>query len=149
MPTGGHHRHRNETRPHHDKSNGVVEVDMEIQPDGEVDISETLWQFNGTGWNSTNIPLPSGTVIGTLVPMATGGYSVSTGGGAALPTGTGAPGFENGNVKPGFTGPREDLSTMEIANDGTGRAEYEKRDVDVGMKREVSGERKRWLSGIF
>ena len=151
MPTGyvrsgyppmatGHHHHR-----HHNKTRELLEVETEVEPDGEIVVEETLWQFNGTGWNSTNIPLPSGSVIGTLVPGPTGtGYARPTGSGYA----------DAGRFRgPGFTGPGERMTANEIAADGTGADQMGPSGVESagasGMEKREEPKDKRWLSGLI
>ena len=134
LPTGRHHR------PHHNRTGyyppnrvpPIVEVDLDIEPDGEIALNETVWRFNGTGWNTTHVPLPSGGVVGTVLPvpvpslpMASVGVGRPRETGSSSSSGSSNPGFENGVIRPGFTGPRERLSVdsmtrAEIAADGTG-----------------------------
>lgn len=153
-PTGGPHPCHNETGLYgHSDVDGlseadILEVEMEVEPDGEVIVEETLWQFNGTGWNSTDIPLPSGSLIGTLIPVPTRTGSAPTS------TGTGKPGFENGGlIRPGFTGPgarltADEMTRNEIAADGTGMEQVGvMTEDDVGMTKRGDLKEKRWLSG--
>lgn len=138
-PTG-HHRHHNETgRWHHgpDVGDEFVETEMDVGPGDVVTVHETLWQYNGTGWNHTDIPLPSGTV--TLPPSTASGGTAVTGTGmpmmdmndgeVPIDNGFAGPAFMFDAPRPGFVGPKEG----EKPNGG-----------DAVMK----GKR-RWLSGIF
>jgi len=131
-PTG-HHRHHNGTgRWHHGPEVGdeFVETEMDMGPGDVVTVHETLWQYNGTGWNHTDIPLPSGTI--TLPPTtASGAVGTGTGmpmmgmdgGEVPIDNGFGGPAFMFNAPRPGFVGPK---------------------DEGVVMK-----EKRRWFSGIF
>lgn len=131
-PTG-HHRHHNGTgRWHHgpEVDDEFVETEMDMGPGDVVTVHETLWQYNGTGWNHTDIPLPSGTI--TLPPTtASGAVGTGTGmpmmgmdgGEVLIDNGFGGPAFMFNAPRPGFVGPK---------------------DEGVVMK-----EKRRWLSGIF
>jgi len=169
-PTGRPHNHHNGTgrwRQNHEPE--VVEVDMEVEPDGKVAVEETLWTFNGTGWNSTNIPLPSGSIVGTVfpAPMATGVVPGAQSMGSPVPTSmmmssggpdsmgptstgqasmgavsTGSPSFQNSQIRPGFTGPGERMTANEMTRNEVAAD-------GTGMETGGMGGKRRWLSGWF
>ncbi len=105
-------------------------------PGNVMTVHETLWEYNGTGWNHTEIPLPSGTV--TLPPSTASGDAgggTETGmpgmgmgmgmndGEVPIDNGFSGPSFMYNGPRPGFVGPKEG-----------------------GV---VGKEKRRWLSGIF
>lgn len=100
-------------------------------PGNVMTVHETLWEYNGTGWNHTEIPLPSGTV--TLPPStASGDAGEGTGTGTGMGMNGGEVPIDNGVSGPSFmyNGPRPGF---------------------VGPKKEgvVWKEKMKWLSGMF
>ncbi|KAL6717358.1 hypothetical protein ACLMJK_005273 [Lecanora helva] len=159
-PTGHHTSHRPRPTGHHRHRNGtgiyignpeLIEVELEVEPDGEVVVEETLWQFNGTGWNSTEVPLPSNSVIGTLVPVP---MRTSTPVKPPQPASTDNAGAERNIVRPGFTGPEarlasHEMTSNEIANDGTGANQLSNvNGHNMVVSRREAEPKKRWLRGI-
>jgi len=139
-PTG-HHRHHNGTGRAHQRlheGEAFVETEADMGPGDVVTLHETLWQYDGTGWNHTDIPLPSGTITMLPVPPSTasgaGGTGTGTpvmdmnGGAVPIDNGFGGPAFMDNAPRPGFVGPRDEGS-----NEGAG----------------IMKEKRAWLSGIF
>lgn len=96
------HPHRNHTHIHPSPPEHLLEVDVDVDRSGQVEIEETRWDYNfknGT-WKPTGIMTVTGTIP---MPIMTGLYGTGTGS-APMPIETGGDRFMGGPPL-GFLGP--------------------------------------------